>query len=110
LARIYYEQGRFEDAIQVLQSIIELQPKSDVLYSATAVLQRKLGRLDEAKETLLRGFKASDGASAEINYNLGLILLELGDLDGAARHAELAYDLGYPLPGLRAKLQRLGRM
>ena len=56
------------------------------------------------------GFKASDGASAEINYNLGLILLELGDLDGAARHAELAYDLGYPLPGLRAKLQRLGRM
>ncbi|MDH3468438.1 MAG: tetratricopeptide repeat protein, partial [Gammaproteobacteria bacterium] len=98
LARILYEQGEFERSIQTLQSVIAAQPKTDVLYSATAVMQKKIGRLDEAKETLLRGFAALDGASAEINYNLGLIYLELGELDDAVRHAELAYDQGFPLP------------
>ena len=110
LARILYEQGEFERTIQTLQSVIENQPKTEVLYSATAVMQKKLGRLEEAKETLLRGFAALDGASPEINYNLGLIYLELGELDAAVRHAEFAYESGFPLPGLRIKLEKLGRL
>jgi tetratricopeptide (TPR) repeat protein len=110
LARILYEQGEFERAIQTLQSVIEAQPKTGVLYSAMAVMQKKLGRLNAAKETLLRGFAALDGASAEINYNLGLVYLELGDIDSAVRHAELAYEQGFPLHGLRVKLEKLGRM
>ncbi len=110
LARILYEQNEFERSVQTLQSVIAAQPKTGVLYSATAVMQKKLGRLNEAKETLLLGFAALDGASAEINYNLGLVYLELGQLDDAVRHAELAYEQGFPLPGLRAKLEKLGRM
>jgi tetratricopeptide (TPR) repeat protein len=110
LARILYEQGEFERTVQTLQSVIEEQPKTEVLYSATAVMQKKLGRLDEAKETLLRGLVSLDGASAEINYNLGLVYLELGDLDEAEKYAKFAYELGFPLPGLRVKLEKLGRM
>ena len=46
--------------------------------------------------------------SAEIQYNLGLTLLSLGEVDAAARHAHDAYALGYPLPGLRRKLEAAG--
>lgn len=110
LARILYEREEFERAVEILQAVIEQQPKNDILYSALAVMQNKSGRPDEAKETLLRGLAALDGDSAEMNYNLGLVYLELGQLDDAVRHAELAYASGFPLPGLRVKLHKLGRM
>jgi len=56
----------------------------------------------------LRGDKMVEGRSAEIQYNLGLVLLELGDIEEAQIAARKAYELGYPLPGLRNKLKRMG--
>lgn len=110
LARILYEQGEYEQAIEVLQGVSQQQPKTGVLYSATAVIQKKSGRINEAKETLMRGLSMVDGAAAEMHYNLGLICLELGEVEDAVEHAELAYASGFPLPGLRLKLQKLGEM
>jgi tetratricopeptide (TPR) repeat protein len=46
--------------------------------------------------------------SAEAHYNLGLLYVEEARFDDALVHANRAYDLGYPLPGLRAKLTRAG--
>ena len=46
--------------------------------------------------------------SAEIHYNYGLALVEIGDLEMAKQHARKAYSLGYPLPGLKNKLARVG--
>ena len=46
--------------------------------------------------------------SAEINYNAGLFFLETNDIERAVELATLAYELGYPLPGLKNKLVRLG--
>lgn len=110
MASIMYEQGELNEALALLQSLISAQPANDVLYSAAAVMQRELGLLSEAKKTLLKGYEAVDGRSAEINYNLGLVSLELGELDAAVEYAEAAYALGFPLQGLRTKLQKLGRM
>jgi tetratricopeptide (TPR) repeat protein len=45
---------------------------------------------------------------AELHYNLGLLLIDMKDYAKAREHAERAYELGYPMPGLRNKLQRLG--
>jgi len=47
--------------------------------------------------------------SAEAHYALGLVLFEEGDFDDAMNHARQAYALGYPLPGLRRKLERVGQ-
>ncbi len=47
--------------------------------------------------------------SAEVHYNLGLLHVGTGNLDVAEEHARRAYDLGYPLPGLRDKLRDAGR-
>lgn len=49
---------------------------------------------------------APDGA--EIHYNLGLLYVKLKDYENARIHAQRAYQLGYPLPGLRDQLKRLG--
>jgi tetratricopeptide (TPR) repeat protein len=47
--------------------------------------------------------------SAEVHYNLGLLYADRGEYPQARDHAVRAYELGYPLPGLRAKLQRAGQ-
>lgn len=44
----------------------------------------------------------------ELHYNIGLLHLELGNLDEAKDHAVMAYELGFPLPGLRNKLRDHG--
>jgi tetratricopeptide (TPR) repeat protein len=46
--------------------------------------------------------------SAEAHYNYGLFFLDQGNLEAAAKHARAAYDIGFPLPGLREKLARAG--
>lgn len=65
--------------------------------------------MQKAHEVLLAGNKACDGDSAEIHYFLGLLLVEENKIDEAVLHARRAYELGYPLPGLMAKLERLGK-
>jgi tetratricopeptide (TPR) repeat protein len=44
----------------------------------------------------------------ELHYNLGLFYMRAGEYGSARTHAERAYELGYPLPGLREQLQRVG--
>jgi hypothetical protein len=110
LASILHEQGEQREALDTLRQVITHQPKNETLYSALAVMHWRLGQTREAKRTLLDGYSQVDGQSAEINYNLGLISIELGEIDEAVEYAAKAYESGYPLPGLRTRLQRLGRM
>ena len=110
LSEIRSRQGERNLAIKLLLDAIQDQPQNAMLYSAAAVMQRKQGQLRDAKNTLLQGLQAVDGNSAELNYNLGLVSLELDEIDDAEKYAELAYEQGFPLPGLRKKLNKLGRM
>lgn len=43
--------------------------------------------------------------SADINYVAGLFYLQIGDIPRASELAEVAYKKGYPLPGLRKRLE-----
>lgn len=109
LGRICNERGDTKCAVANLQKAITLRPRDPSGYSALAIQYQKQKKLERAKETLLQGDRATGGKSPEIDYNLGLIYLELGDVDAAAKRAHIAYNLGYPLPGLKRKLQRLGK-
>lgn len=63
----------------------------------------RLGRLDQA----LAAYKTSERIqpnSADLQYNLGLLYFEMKNYMLAKEHAKKAYQLGYPLPGLRKKL------
>jgi len=44
----------------------------------------------------------------EVEYNLGLVYLDLKDYKTAQAHGKRAYELGFPLPGLRRKLAAAG--
>ena len=46
---------------------------------------------------------------ANFRYNLGLAFLDIGDADRALKQAWRAYELGYDLPGLRNRLQGMGK-
>lgn len=109
LARICSAGNDIKCAVERLHQAIALRPKDPAPYSALAIQYQKEKKLKLAKETLLQGNRATGGRSPEIEYNLGLIYLQLGDVDAAAKHAHAAYALGYPLPGLKRKLQKLGK-
>lgn len=47
--------------------------------------------------------------NANIHYNLGLAYFELKDYDKSLASAHRAYQLGFPLPGLRGKLEKAGK-
>lgn len=51
---------------------------------------------------------AIDPKSLDAHYDLGLVYCEMGQYEKALTHARAAYDGGYPLPGLRHKLQEAG--
>jgi len=109
IAEATYRLGEHEEARAFLETAIKEQPDRSEPYTALALFYRSESRRDSALEILRQGDNATDGKSAEIKYNLGLISLEAGDVDSAVTYAARAYDLGYPLPGLRYKLEKLGR-
>lgn len=109
MAKLYYERGDVEAAVNYLTRVIEAQPMAASSYAHAAIIYRKADRLDEGLAILKRGDSATDGMSSELNYLLGLFYIDLDELDLAVEHAERAYELGYPLPGLATKLKRRGR-
>lgn len=108
LATIEMARGNIEVATKYLTSAKDAKPSDPQPYIGLAILYRDTKRLPLAREALEEGLRATNGESAEVHYNLGLICFELKDNDCAVRHAHLAYDAGYPLPGLKRKLAASG--
>ncbi len=46
--------------------------------------------------------------TAELYYNMGLLYLDMNDVKLARTYADKAYGMGYPLPGLRKRLEHRG--
>jgi tetratricopeptide (TPR) repeat protein len=57
----------------------------------------------EAREQYFKALELAP-ESAEVNYNAGLFFLAEGDVVRAKELATIAYQHGYPLPGLRNKI------
>lgn len=68
----------------------------------------KKGKIDAAIEKLEAALGLA-GDNANVHYNLGLAYLELKEYDKALASAHNAYRLGFQLPGLRGKLEKLGK-
>lgn len=51
---------------------------------------------------------AQAGDNANVHYNLGLAYFDLKQYDKALKSAHAAYRMGFPFPGLKNKLQRVG--
>ncbi len=109
MARAKFANGDVDEAIAILKGAIEAQPQRFDAYSTLAYIYREQKNLELALKTVNQANDATKGESAEIQYNLGLLNLEAGNVDAAVLNARASYAAGYPLAGLRTKLERLGR-
>jgi tetratricopeptide (TPR) repeat protein len=100
--------GKTETAMQVLDKAIQIQPESPESYVVKAQIERKAGKLDEAEKVLLSFSKNGGRNSAEIDYHLAFVYLEKNDYKNARIYTKSALQKGYPLTGLKRKLERLG--
>lgn len=108
VAQIQTALGQPDEAIATVKGAIAAQPKSSAPYVILALLYRDQGKKKDAVDLLMQANTVTEGQSAEVLYNLGLLELELGDVQSAAAHGREAYALGYPLPGLKKKLETAG--
>lgn len=82
---------------------LRLFPNSTSNYAAYGIFLQKQGKLDLAIEQYKKAVELSP-ESASYNYNLGLAYFDKKQFALANEHAQKAYALGFPLPGLRNKL------
>jgi Tfp pilus assembly protein PilF len=87
------------------QRAINFRPDDPQLHTLFGTFLHRAGRLAEAGAEYETAEKMGSN-SAELFYNRGLLELDRGNVDVARSYAERAYALGYPLPGLRNKLER----
>jgi len=107
-ARALFELRQERAAFQEFARAIELHPEVSDPYAASGLLLRRMGKRAEARHILEQGIEVIS-RNAELHYLLGIVLTEMKDYEGALENAKLAYELGYPLPGLRRKLEAAGQ-
>lgn len=87
---------------------IQFKPNDITVRAIYSNYLLKLGQTDKALEQL-KGALELQPENPTINYNLGLLYVEKKDYEQARTYAKKAYELGFPLPGLKDKLVKAGK-
>lgn len=82
---------------------IAFRPDDETARMLYANYLLKRGRREAARAQFEEALRIAPNA-VELNYNAGLFFVGEGDLERARKHAKVAYEGGYPLPGLRNKI------
>lgn len=90
------------------QSAIKYRPTDSMVRVIYGVHLAKLGQTDKSLEHLQKAEELS-GGGANLYYNLGLAYFQGKRYPEALEAAHKAYALGFPLPGLRDMLKRVGQ-
>lgn len=91
-----------------LQRALVFRPKQAHIPLLFGLYLHKLG----IREQAMKYYQQSLGLqpeNAEAHYNTGLLYFDMKDYANSKIHARRAYQLGYPLPGLRKKLVSVGQ-
>lgn len=103
------EQGRLATCAldEVFRKAIVINPKAAATYSIQGIFLQWQRRYADAIRSFNQALEL-DPDSMNAHYNLALAYIETKDYARANEHAQRAYALGAPLPGLKNRLQRLG--
>jgi len=87
---------------------IQFTPNDAVVREVYGLYLAQLGQREKAIEQYKLAIELIPDF-AEAHYNLGLLYVDMRRYEDANRHAVTAYKLGFPLSGLRTKLQQAGK-
>jgi tetratricopeptide (TPR) repeat protein len=89
---------------------IRFRPDDPMPHLIAGLHFAKVGQKDEAVRNLDQADALTIGTPSDANlqYNLGLGYLEVGMHEKSLQHAKRAYELGFPLPGLKNRLVKAG--
>jgi|KBSSwiStaDraftv2_1062776.scaffolds.fasta_scaffold747493_2 Tfp pilus assembly protein PilF len=114
LAKLRFRENK--DRLQGMHWPVECYFERAVRYAPDDPMVRQvygyyLVRMGRKQEALAQIETASSLGvnSANLHYNLGLLYFEVGEFDKSMEHAWKAYQAGYDLPGLKAKLKAAGK-
>ena len=109
-SRLQFKQGKplKPTAECLLERAIRFKPLDAVVHTIYGAHLHKSGKINEAIQQYQIAEKINPNWS-ELQYNMGLLYLEIKQYAQAKQHAQRAYQLGYPLPGLRNKLKQVGQ-
>ncbi len=85
----------------------KFKPSDGNIWLIEGIYEARRGRVEEAEKSYKAAIRLMPDAP-EPHYNLGLLYIETKNYSLARKHAKRAYELGYPLPGLKNKLEKLG--
>ncbi len=109
LGRALYLTGKRSQAAKVWMQGITIQPKSRESYLAMAEAMLSEHRPQEALTVLQKFDEAKEAEYPDAEHFMAQTYFELKQYDEAKKHAEKAYELGYPVYGLRDKMKRIGK-
>ena len=84
-------------------------PEDATVSMVFGIYLHKRGKYEDAIKEYSRALEGMPN-NAELAYNTGLTYYELGDFVNAQQYADRAYSLGYPLQGLKRKLEKAQHM
>lgn len=99
--------GNIKTAECYFKRAIMFRPDDGMVRMAYGVFRHRQGKKDLALENYKEAVRLMPD-SPEPHYNIGLLYIELEEFQLAKEHAIRAYELGYPLPGLRNALAKRG--
>lgn len=103
------EQKLYEDAVSNFKEALRYRRDAADTHYALAVSLRELGNLDSYRESL-ENTLLFDPSMPEANYDYGQILLEDGDIAGAAEHFRKSIDKAPLVDKPQAALDELGTL
>lgn len=83
-------------------------PKDGVVWMLQGIYQNKLGHHKQAIALMQKGAEI-EPKNPNIHYNLGLLYADAEEYEKAREQAHIAYQAGFPLPGLKQKLIAVGQ-
>ena len=114
---VEHAQQTLENHIPIMcyfENAMIFKPTDGVVRLIYAAYHHRKGMAEKRKELLESAEIQYNNAlklmpnSAEVHYNMGLFYYDLNKLNLAVMHGHKAYDLGFPLPGLKDKLIKKG--
>jgi len=100
-------QGVYRSAECYFDRAMRFAPNDGDVYLLFGVYLHQRKKYDDAEKQYQRALELLEN-SADAHYDIALLYADMGRWDEAKREAIRAYQLGYPLEGLKNRLRRHG--